>query len=92
MEYRDKCHGTLIDSNIICRLFIPQLETYYFGSSLNIHACIHTPHDKTEYEEILYFLLHRNKSNNAFVFDIVNILGIININNIICKNWCSAFI
>ena len=39
-----------------------------------------------EYEEILHFFLHQNKSNNAFVFDIVNILGIININNIIFKN------
>lgn len=53
---------------------------------LNIHACIYTPHDKMEYEEILHFFLHQNKSNNAFVFDIVNILGIININNIIFKN------
>ena len=39
-----------------------------------------------EYEEILHFFLHQNKSNKAFVFDIVNILGIININNIIFKN------
>ena len=40
MEYRDKCHGTLVDSNIIGGLFIPQLETYYFGSSFK-YTCMH---------------------------------------------------
>lgn len=56
------------------------------GDQLNIYACIHSPYDKMGYEKILYFFLHGNKSNNAFVFDTVNILGIININNIIFNN------
>ena len=40
VEYRDKSHITLIDSNIICGLFIPQLEIHYFGSSFK-YTCMH---------------------------------------------------
>lgn len=37
------------------------------------------------YEKILYFFSHGNKSNNAFLFDIVNIPGRISINNTFLK-------
>lgn len=35
-----------------------------------------------EYEEIIYLFLHGNKSNNVFLFNIVNILGAISIKKI----------
>lgn len=52
-----------------------------FGVQLIIYMCIYSPYSKMGYEEILYFFSHGNKSNNAFVFDIVNIPGRISINN-----------
>lgn len=63
------------------------LETYIsFRAQPNIYVYIYSLYGKMGSKEILYFFLNGNNSNDAFVLDTVNILGVININNNIFKN------
>lgn len=74
-------------SNTTCVLFTPQLETCInFGLQLSRYVYIYSSYGKG-YKEILYSFLHGNKENEASLFNTVNVLEIININNnIMFKN------
>ena len=54
-----------------------------------MYVYIYSSYGKMGYEEILYTFLHGNKSSKASVFNIVNVLEIINININMFKNGYS---